>query len=149
MTTDIKELVTYIRSVHEWCARTKSGGDWFAIDPDESPFKAADALEALAAHTDAVITRCKITEQAYLEMEAERDRLKDMLDYIDRDVAIGIGAVETVKRITAERDRLKAAITEALNNAQDRLDYDCKCKDCTGTLTTVEATLRSALGDAS
>jgi len=52
MTTDIKELVTYIRSVHEWCARTKSGGDWFAIDPDESPFKAADALEALAGEIE-------------------------------------------------------------------------------------------------
>jgi hypothetical protein len=58
-------------------------------------------------------------------------------------------AADRIKEVAAERDRLKAAITEALNNAQDRLDYDCKCKDCTGTLTTVEATLREALGDAS
>ncbi len=65
-------------------------------------------------------------------------------EVIDAEEAAKLAAAE-IAELRAERDRLKAAVTEALNNAQDRLDYDCKCKDCTNTLTGVEATLRSAL----
>ena len=97
-----KELVTYIRSVHEWCARTKSGGDWFAIDPDESPFKAADALEALAGEVAAkqgVINHLK-GMQKHLELCVEAER-------------------ETGLRIAAERDRLKAALGWALGEGDE------------------------------
>jgi hypothetical protein len=41
------ELVAYIRKQKEWCSRLMSGGDWFAIDPDDAPFRAADRIEAL------------------------------------------------------------------------------------------------------
>ena len=45
----------------------------------------------------------------------------------------------------AEVERLKEAIYEALNNEEDRADYDCKCLDCQYTLTGVGETLRKAL----
>jgi hypothetical protein len=91
--------------------------------------EAADALEALAGEVE----RLKADAIGSCEVLAEGIKRRD----------------EDIAGLVAERDRLKAAITEALNNAQDRLDYDCKCKDCAGTLTTVEGTLREALGDAS
>jgi len=124
MTTDnIKELVKRLRDML----------------PQSVGPKAADALEALAGLV-------KILQDDASIILKEKGVAEECHQH-----ALTLAKKEMARAEAAEseRDRLKAAITEALNNAQDRLDYDCKCKDCTGTLTTVEATLRAALGDAS
>ena len=129
-----KELVTYIRSVHEWCARTKSGGDWFAIDPDESPFKAADALEALAgeverlskAHDERLqqntLERAATHKQFHRaeSAEAERNRLagevgryKAMLkDFSATFTARGTDLIDTSSAMNQMTKRAEAAESE-------------------------------------
>lgn len=172
MTTDIKELVDRLRLAT--VVETFIGPDGQSDHTTELGMDAADALEAMAGEVaslqntfdlmwkadqraiklwqeatgkdhiwpDRTKTTLWLLERAEAA-EAERDRTR--ADY----EAMKAHNKELFGKLSAaelERDRLKAAITEALNNAQDRLDYDCKCKDCTDTLAPVEDVLRKALG---
>jgi len=85
------DLVAYIRKQKEWCSRLMSGGDWFAIDPDDAPFRAADRIEAL---------------------EGERDLIKEAYTRLSRDHE-EITAIITKQRGAAEAraERLRVALT--------------------------------------
>lgn len=148
MTTDIKELVKRLRIIGPALPNDKG----YSTTVPQAVAYAADALEALAGEVerlkgDLSIANLKLQAKLSTEQSEEIARLKAALDRAGNPQLPAPSSA--LVEIRDERDRLEAAITEALNNAQDRLDYDCKCKDCTGTLTTVEATLRAALGDAS
>ncbi len=47
----------------------------------------------------------------------------------------------------ARAERLRVAALEALNNLHDRLDSNCKCRDCKHTHPTAVSTLSKALED--
>lgn len=56
-------------------------------------------------------------------------------------------AADAIDGLRAEVAILKDAMYEALNNARDRIDYECWCDDCKSTLTPVQAILSKALGE--
>ncbi len=55
-------------------------------------------------------------------------------------------AADAIEAKSREVSELKGAIYEALNNEEDRVDYHCKCNDCTTTLKGIGDTLRGAIG---
>jgi len=87
------DLVAYIRKQKEWCSRLMSGGDWFAIDPDDAPFRAADRIEALEGEKQGWVEAEAqyLADMAVLVARAERLRvaiyeaLNNLQDRVDND----------------------------------------------------------------
>jgi len=86
-----KDIVAYIRHQTEWCSRSLSGGDWFAIDPDDAPFKAADRIEQLEAEVSRVRTLVNLEEVRRKNAEAQDSRMRDAL----KEIATVIGPFES------------------------------------------------------
>lgn len=114
MSNDYADLVNYIRKQTEWCSRSMSGGDWFAIDPDAAPFLAADAIEALVKAKDDLAEQsnewCGIAERETKRAEAaeaEVERLKERAWEIAK---IGMKRGADIRDYKKEVAKLKEAL---------------------------------------